>query len=297
MLKTQQKNFNRLPFWFKQEISSVEKLKDLQSLFRSLEVNTVCESAHCPNRIACWSENTATFMILGNVCTRACRFCAVLTGTPNNVNQQEPVNVALAVKKLGLKYVVITSVTRDDLEDGGANQFLQTVREVKRLISGIKVEVLIPDFLADKDSIKIIVDSKADVIGHNLETVESLSEHIRPQASYGRSLKTLKLIKDINPDQITKSGLMVGLGETREELYSAMKDLIKAGCDILTLGQYLAPSQKERHVEVARFVNPDEFTEYRLLAEGLGFKHVVSAPLVRSSYIAHEVYNKCINNL
>ena len=285
---------NRLPSWFKQEIPNMEKARSMKDLFRETGLHTVCESAHCPNIGECWGRGTATFMILGDVCTRACRFCAVAAGKPLVVDPHEPQHVARAVQKLNLKFVVITSVARDDLPDEGAEQFAQTIFEIRRLLPDVKIEILIPDFSGLAENIKIVTDARPEVISHNIETVVRLSKKVRPQAEYQRSLETLKIMRELGSSLIVKSSLMVGLGETREEVIATMKDLLQAGCDILTIGQYLAPSQSKRHVPVERFITPEEFESYKVLGLSLGFKYVASGPLVRSSYLAEEGYRECM---
>lgn len=284
----------RLPAWFHQDIPSAEKITALKSSFDKAKINTVCQGAHCPNLGACWSKGTATFMILGNVCTRSCRFCAVKTGIPASVNPGEPKAVAQAIKEMHLDHAVVTSVTRDDLPDAGAGHFARTIFEIRRVNPQTKIEVLIPDLLGDKNLIAVVVDAKPDVIAHNIETVRRLSPLLRPQADYERSLVVLKIVKDIAPKIIVKSGLMLGLGESDADIKEAMKDLLQNGCDILTLGQYLAPSKGVRHVRVERFFSPEEFSRYKENALALGFKYVLSAPLVRSSYLAKEAYLQCL---
>ncbi|MDD3375005.1 MAG: lipoyl synthase [Candidatus Omnitrophica bacterium] len=286
-----------LPSWFKQKIPNKNKIDSMKESFAQLGIYTVCEHSYCPNMGSCWSAGVATFMILGDRCTRACRFCAVESGQAKEVDPFEPCHVAQAVKRLGLKYVVVTSVTRDDLEDQGAAQFSKTIQEIKASVPGIRIEVLVPDFLGNENLIKIVLDAEPSVFGHNLETVKRLSTLFRPQADYERSLNVLRLAKQLNPGIFTKSGLMVGLGETKQEVKQAMRDLRAAGCDLLTIGQYLAPSKKERHVCVDRFVLPDEFKEYKTFGMSIGFGHVLSGPLVRSSYLAEDGYQNCLNRL
>ncbi|MBL8012548.1 MAG: lipoyl synthase [Candidatus Omnitrophica bacterium] len=284
----------RLPSWFRQEIPDAQKIQSLKQMFRSAKLHTVCESAHCPNLGKCWGQGVATFMILGEVCTRACRFCAVKAGLPQKLDANEPFEVAQAVKDLKLRYVVITSVARDDLQDEGAGHFAETIHETRRLSPGIKIEVLIPDFSAKYESLKTLTDSVPEVVSHNIETVRRLSNSIRPQAQHDRSLQVLRMIRQLNKNIIVKSSFMVGLGETDEEIAQLMQELAQTGCQILTIGQYLAPSQMKRHVPVRRFVTPEQFDRYRDQAMAMGFKYVMSAPLVRSSYIAEEGYNGCM---
>lgn len=284
---------NRLPSWFKQEIPDMQKIHGMKGLFRSTGLHTVCESAHCPNIGECWGRGTATFMILGDICTRACRFCAIAAGKPSDVDSREPRHVALAVQKLNLRYVVITSVARDDLADEGAGHFAATIREIRALNPSTKTEVLVPDFSGKRENLKIVTDVRPEVMSHNIETVRRLSKKIRPQADYQRSLDTLRIMKELDPSIFVKSSLMVGLGETKEEVIETMRDLIDAGCDLLTIGQYLAPSKAKRHLPVVYFVSPKEFDEYKDTGLKLGFKHIFSGPLVRSSYIAEEGYKEC----
>ncbi|MBN1870218.1 MAG: lipoyl synthase [Candidatus Omnitrophica bacterium] len=287
----------RLPPWFRQRIPDIKKIREMKKRFDAAGLHTVCQSASCPNMGKCWEEGVATFMILGDTCTRACRFCAVKSGQPEAVDPNEPREVALAVAGLGLKYAVITSVTRDDLADGGAQQFVDTVNAVRKACPGTKMELLIPDFLNDSDALKKIAAVKPEVIGHNIETVRRLSPSIRPQADYVRSLQVLKRIKRLTASAVfIKSGLMAGLGETDDEVVEAMQDLLDAGCDILTVGQYLAPTRTKRHVKVERFVAPEMFEFYQHKGLGLGFKYVMSAPLARSSFIAEQGYLQCVRS-
>ena len=250
-------------------------------------VHTVCEEAHCPNRGKCFSQNRATFLILGTRCTRACGFCGVEGGPPLTPDPEEPVRVGLTARELGLKYVVITSVTRDDLADGGASQFALTVQELKRRIEGCRVEVLVPDFRGSRESLEKVLEAGPDVFGHNLETVERLYPVVRPGARYERSLAVLASARQLSPTMRTKSGLMVGLGETCEEMTQAFRDLREAGCDLLTVGQYLRPSA--RNLPVSEYVQPDMFRQYRKRGESMGFSRVEAAPLVRSSMNAEEM--------
>lgn len=286
----------RLPAWFRQPVPCAERISVLKSSLEKLAIHTVCQSAHCPNLGRCWKKNTATFMILGDTCTRSCRFCAVPSGIPGSLNLDEPIAVAKAVKKLGFDYVVVTSVTREDLEDQGCQHFAQTIKHVRALNPGIKVEVLIPDFLGKKDLIETVVRAFPEVIAHNIETVRRLTPALRPRADYERSLSVLKTVKEANPNIFVKSGIMVGLGETLDEIEETMQDLYLAGCDILTIGQYLAPSTTARHVPVARFVSPEEFEQYKEKALAIGMKYVFSSPLVRSSYLAKEAYQSCLES-
>jgi len=275
----------QLPSWLTKKMPSPEVMKKMRELLSSLSLHTVCEEARCPNIGECFSHKTATFMILGNVCTRNCRFCAVSKGIPLPPDPKEPERVAEAVAKLGLRYVVITSVTRDDLTDGGAEQFAGTISSIKKLCGEeILVEVLIPDFGGSVSSLKKVLEAKPFVVNHNLETVPRLYPEVRPEANYQRSIRLLKECKRINPGIYTKSGLMVGLGERVNEVVQVMKDLREASCNILTIGQYLRPSKK--HLEVKEFVPPDAFNRYKEIAYSLGFLYVASSPFVRSSYMA-----------
>ncbi len=285
----------RLPSWFKQDLPDPDKMRDMKHLFRNFHLHTVCESAHCPNTGKCWGQGVAAFMILGEICTRSCRFCAVKAGHPVPVDSQEPRRLALAVKELNLRYAVITSVSRDDLPDRGAGQFRAVIDELRRWVPLTKIEVLTPDFSNKEENLKKIAEAAPEVIGHNIETVRRLSLRVRPQADYDRSLEVLKKFKQLAPDSFIKSGFMVGLGETRDEVFHLMKDLRETGCHILTIGQYLAPARMKRHVTVERFVVQEEFEEYKRQGLALGFKHVMSGPLVRSSYIAEEGYRECYN--
>ena len=253
---------------------------------RGLNLHTVCEEARCPNIGECWNNRTATFMILGNVCTRSCGFCAVLTGKPTELDLDEPRRVADAAGQMGLKHAVITSVNRDELADGGAAVFAATIREIRTHVPGCAVEVLTPDFKGDRDAIKTVIDARPDTFNHNIETVPRLYPAVRPQAKYRRSLEVLRYAKELNPEGLTKSGFMVGLGEVEEEIQRTMLDLREHDVDILTIGQYLRPS--ENHLPMSRYYAPKEFAAFRKLGFEMGFKHVESGPLVRSSYHAHE---------
>ena len=268
----------------------MERIRTMKDLFRGGRLHTVCESANCPNMGACWKEGVATFMILGGTCTRACRFCSVPAGRPELIDREEPQHVALAVKQLGLRYVVVTSVARDDVEDEGAGQFAQTIAAIRALTPEVKIEVLIPDFSAKEESLKTLSAAAPEVISHNIETVRRLSPHIRPQALHDRSLQVLRRFRELNPGSFVKSSLMVGIGETDEEIIEVMGELIEAGCQILTIGQYLAPTQARRHLPVQRFLTPQEFKVLSQKGLEMGFVYVESGPLVRSSYIAEQGY-------
>lgn len=276
----------RLPDWLKRPLPVGNENSYTESLLRDLKLETVCENARCPNRPECYSRRTATFMVLGNVCTRPCGFCSVPRGETQPLEDDEPARVAEASARLGLKHVVITSVTRDDLPDGGAEHFRQCVEAV-RVRTGAAVEVLTPDFLGDTDAIDIVLESRPDVFNHNLETVPRLYRRVRGRAEYRRSLDLLAHVKKRMPDGVTKAGLMLGLGETTDELFDVFADLRAVRCDVLTLGQYLAPTLK--HIPVARFVPPAEFDDLAARARTLGFKQVVAGPYVRSSYHADDM--------
>ena len=278
----------RRPEWLKLSPFDAATVAAMRKLTRPLKLHTVCESARCPNRQECFSQGTATFMILGDVCTRDCSFCAVQSGRPRSPDPGEPDNIVAAVARLGLRYAVITSVTRDDLPDGGASHFARTIDAIHDYDPGIMVEALIPDFAGSLSALKTVTDASLAVLNHNVETVPRLYPEVRPQADYRRSLEVLRSARLLNPALRTKSGLMVGLGETKEEVVRVMADLRHAGCDLLTIGQYLAPST--RHHELVRFVHPDEFGEYQDAGMEMGFRYVAAGPLVRSSFHAGEAY-------
>jgi lipoic acid synthetase len=280
--------YTRRPEWLKLGALDPVVLNRATKLARDLRLHTVCESARCPNRTGCFSEGTATFMILGDICTRNCTFCAVKHGRPKAPDPQEPDHVVQAVDRLGLRYVVVTSVTRDDLPDGGSSQFAQTIKAVREYDPSIEVEVLTPDFQGSARALQTVVDAHPAVLNHNVETVPRLYPEVRPQAKYDRSLDLLKQAKLLDSGLLTKSGLMLGLGESRDEVVQVMADLRQAGCDLLTIGQYLQPSLQ--HHQLVRYVRPEEFEELRIVGEKLGFVSVVSGPLVRSSYHAAEIY-------
>jgi lipoyl synthase len=276
----------RLPEWIKVRVSEGENFKELRDLVRQQRLHTVCEEAHCPNIFDCWNRGTATFMILGAVCTRACRFCAVTSGRPTELDVGEPTRVAESIAQLRLRHAVITSVDRDDLRDGGAEIFARTVRAIRRRSPGTTVEVLTPDFQGDRAAIRAVAEARPDIFNHNTETVPRLYARIRPKAVYMNSLGLLRHVKEIDPTMVTKSGVMVGLGETREELLQVFVDMRQHQVDVLTIGQYLRPSRK--HAEVVRYYHPDEFAGLKAEALDLGFLHVESGALVRSSYHADE---------
>ena len=276
----------RLPDWLKRPLPVGNENFFTNNLIHELGLETVCESARCPNRPECWSRRTATFMVMGNLCTRPCGFCSVPRGTPEALETDEPARVAEAAHRLGLKHVVITSVTRDDLSDGGAEHFYQCVLAVRARTSA-RIEVLTPDFLGDTAAIDRVIEAQPEVFNHNTETVPRFYKKVRGRAEYQRSLDLLARVKAKAPHIVTKSGLMLGLGETREELLDVFGDLRSAGCDVLTLGQYLSPTLK--HIPVARYLPPEEFDQLAVLARSLGFREVASGPFVRSSYHADEM--------
>jgi lipoyl synthase len=276
----------RIPEWIKVRVHEGEDYRELKELVRSQRLHTVCEEAHCPNIYDCWSRRTATFMILGDVCTRACRFCAVTSGRPTELDIGEPIRVAESIAQLGLRHAVITSVDRDDLRDGGAEIFARTIRAIRRRSPDTSVEVLTPDFQGDREAIRTVVEARPDIFNHNTETVPRLYARIRPKAVYANSLALLRYVKELTPQMVTKSGVMVGLGEETEELLQVFRNMREHSIDVLTIGQYLRPSAK--HAEVVRYYPPEEFRELKRAAEAMGFAHVESGPLVRSSYHADE---------
>ena len=278
----------RKPEWMRVRLSSTAHLNKVNNLLKQYNLNTVCQAANCPNRLECFSSKTATFMILGKECTRHCRFCNVTANPPEPIDVNEPNNVAEAIRDLGLKHAVITSVTRDDLEDEGAYHFNKTVKAIRKLNPNTSIEVLTPDFNGREDLIEIVVKAKPDVYNHNIETVRSLYEEVRPEANYLQSLNVIKTIKKLDNKMVTKSGIMLGLGESEDEVIETLKDLRNSGCDIITIGQYMQPSQK--HIKMVRYIHPDEFKNYETIAYKLGFKAVASSPLVRSSYKALESF-------
>ncbi|MGZ3583868.1 MAG: lipoyl synthase [Ktedonobacterales bacterium] len=274
----------RRPDWLRVRIPTGENYDELKRLMRTKALHTVCEEARCPNIGECWSHRTATFMILGSVCTRSCGFCAVATGRPMALDWEEPRRVAEAVAQMGLRHVVVTSVNRDELHDGGATIFAATIRWIRRLNPECAVEVLTPDFKGSRDALKILLDARPSVYSHNVETVPRLYRRVRPQAVYERSLDVLRWSKEMYPDIPTKTGFMLGLGETKDEVLALMHDLHAADVNILTIGQYLQPSHE--HLPIERYVTPEEFREYAREGRAMGFRHVESGPLVRSSYHA-----------
>ena len=286
-MMTELKPRPRLPEWLRITLPTSDSFARTRSLLDELKLHTVCESAKCPNHWECWSKGTATFMIAGDRCTRACGFCAVSTAKPLALEADEPLRVAEATRRMGLRHIVITAVARDDLADGGANHFRRTIDMVRELNPGIVIEVLVPDFNDHDRSIETVLAANPHIFNHNLETVRRLTPDVRHRATYDRSLSVLRKVKARRGGTIyTKSGLMLGLGEQHDELLTAMRDLRAAGCDILTLGQYLQPTLK--HLPVVEFVNPEKFADFKVRAEELGFVHVASGPMVRSSYHADE---------
>lgn len=280
--------FKRKPEWLKVKIDNPKNLMHVNTLIRSLNLNTVCEGANCPNRMECFSKKTATFMILGNVCSRHCRFCNIESGTLLPPDITEPCRVAQAVKSLGLKHAVITSVTRDDLSDGGAKIFAMTIEAIKEESPDTVIEVLIPDFKGDYDALVMVMNAKPHIINHNIETVKALYEAVRPEANYLQSLELLKRIKAYDHSIFSKSGFMLGLGETPEGIYELIKDLKASEVDILTIGQYLPPS--DLHAPLVEYIHPDQFKTYGEYAKSIGIRAVASSPLVRSSYNAMETF-------
>jgi lipoic acid synthetase len=280
-------NAHPRPDWLKVRFFGGENYQDLKSIMRTLGLHTVCESARCPNMGECWDHRTATFMILGNICTRTCGFCSVPSGKPlGPPEEDEPERVAEAVAKMGLRYAVVTSVNRDDQPDGGSAIFARTITEIRRRVPGCRVEVLIPDFRGEWSALETVLEARPDVLNHNMETVPRLYREVRKGAIYERSLELLRRAKEFSAEIPTKTGMMLGLGETRDEVIAAMSDLAAQHTDILTLGQYMQPDRE--HLPIVRYVHPDEFAEYKQIGEQMGFKHVESGPLVRSSYHAFE---------
>jgi lipoic acid synthetase len=276
------------PYWLKRPIASGESYQEIRDLLKEGHLHTVCQEALCPNLGECFSKKTATFLILGDRCTRNCRFCAIDQGISGHPDPDEPRRVAEAAKHLGLRYVVVTSVTRDDLQDGGAAQFEKTVFEIRRKVPKARIELLIPDFQGSERALRRVVDACPDVLNHNMETVPRLYPTVRPEADYNSSLRLLRRVHEWAPEMTTKSGLMLGLGEARDELLGVFADLLTMNCRVLTLGQYLQPSKN--HLPVKRFVPPEEFDELKGIALDMGFLQVASGPFVRSSYHAGELF-------
>jgi lipoic acid synthetase len=272
----------RLPPWFKVKITQGPDYQDVRRTMDTLGLHTICEEARCPNVWECWNNRTATFLILGDICTRRCHYCAVSTGRPGRLDREEPLRVAKAIEALGLRHAVITSVNRDELEDGGAEIFAETIRQIRRFTPTCAVEVLIPDFEGNQAALEVVVKERPEILNHNIETVRRLFPSIRPQGKYARSIELLAYAKHMGA--CTKSGLIVGMGENRDEVREVMRDLRSVGCEILTIGQYLQPTKQ--HLPVSRFYHPDEFAALKAEGLALGFRHVESGPLVRSSYHA-----------
>ena len=285
----------RLPDWFKVKAPGGENFLEIRKKIKRASLNTVCEEAACPNIGECWDRGTATFMILGDTCTRACSYCNVKTGWPGTTDPAEPLRVATTVKQMELSYTVITSVDRDDLPDYGSGIFEQTITRIRQVAPDCKIEVLIPDFEGDYESLERVVKAGPHVLNHNIETTRRVFRKVRPRGDYDLSLELLKRVKEINPHMPSKSGMMVGLGETKSELLETMNDLRAVDCDLLTIGQYLRPST--RHHPIIRFYRPDEFTELEQTGLKMGFKHVASGPLVRSSYHADDQHNAAIDKI
>ncbi len=275
----------RKPDWLKIKVTSEHR--EVSKLLKEKNLFTVCEEASCPNRMECFSRKTATFMILGSICTRSCTYCDVQTGVPEDVVDDSD-NIIQTIEALDLKYVVVTSVDRDDLDDGGASQFVKTIEKVKA--KGCQIEVLIPDFQGQEAPLKSVVDAKPDVLNHNIEATRSIFNDVCPEGDYELSINLLKRVKDMDPEMTTKSGLIVGMGETKEDVFATLRDLREVGVDIVTIGQYLQPSKE--NIDVVEYIEPKRFAEYANYGLELGFKNVYSGPFVRSSYNAEEVYNK-----
>lgn len=274
----------RLPEWLTIRLPRPEAIKNVERMMRDKNLHTVCESARCPNLPECWSKQTATFMILGDTCTRSCGFCAIKVGKGLELDPFEPFNVAMTAKKMGMKHVVVTSVARDDLADEGATQFARTIEMLHKHIPEVIVEVLTPDFKAKPDCVRTVTAAHPEIYNHNIETIERLHTVVRPQAKYARTLRVLEMVKELDPTIYTKSGLMLGLGETRDEVLTTLRDLRKVGVDAVTIGQYLRPTM--HHLPVVSFIHPDEFAEYERIGEEMGFAFVASGPFIRSSYNA-----------
>lgn len=285
----------RLPDWFKVKAPGGESYLEIRKKIKGASLNTVCEEAACPNIGECWDRGTATFMILGDTCTRACSYCNVKTGWPGTVDKAEPFRVASTVKQMELSYAVITSVDRDDLPDYGSEIFAETIAQVGRTTPDCKVEVLIPDFEGDRECLKRVIDAGPHVLNHNIETTRRVFKKVRPRGNYDLSLELLGRVKEVNPHMPSKSGMMVGLGETRDEVLETMQDLRNVNCDLLTIGQYLRPSK--RHHPIIRFYRPEEFKELEKIGLEMGFKHVAAGPLVRSSYHADDQHNAAIDKI
>lgn len=278
------KNDLRIPPWLRVKLPGNKNFASTGELLEGLGLNTVCQNAKCPNIFECFSQKVATFLILGQNCSRNCAFCNINSSSPEPVDETEPKRVAKAVERLGLRHAVITSVTRDDLADGGADHFAQTIKEIRGINNQTTLEVLIPDFKGDNKALETVLNERPEILNHNVETTPELYPEIRPQADYKQSLKVLKRAKELNPEGKIKSGFMVGLGETDEQVKQILRDLYRTGCDIVTIGQYMRPSRN--HPPVKRYVHPEDFEKYQKTGEDMGIAHVFSAPLVRSSYNA-----------
>ena len=274
----------RLPPWFKVRFPGGENYRRIVGVMRERRLHTICEEARCPNIGECWENGAATFLILGDICTRACAYCAVTSGKPQALDSLEPLRVASAVEAMGLRHAVVTSVNRDDLDDGGASVYVETIRRIRERAPGCRVEVLIPDYQGA--ALRTVVDERPDILNHNIESVERLFPRVRPKGNYRRSIELLAQAKEWAPEMITKSGVIAGMGESKDEIVETMADLREADVDVLTIGQYLRPTEK--HIKIARFYRPEEFDELKAAGLAMGFSHVESGPLVRSSYHAHE---------
>ncbi len=274
----------RLPPWFKVRFPGGENYRRIVGVMRERRLHTICEEARCPNIGECWENGAATFLILGDICTRACAYCAVTSGKPLALDPMEPLRVASAVEAMQLRHAVVTSVNRDDLDDGGASVYVETIRRIRERAPGCRVEVLIPDYQGD--ALRAVVDEQPDILNHNIESVERLFPRVRPKGDYRRSIELLAQVRDWAPDMTTKSGVIAGMGESKDEIIQTMADLREADVDVLTIGQYLRPTEK--HIKIDRFYRPEEFDELKAVGLAMGFAHVESGPLVRSSYHAHE---------
>ncbi len=288
-------SYQKKPDWLRKRVKFNKQVQKTRNILSSLDLHSVCENAQCPNMGECFAKETATFMIMGNICTRNCSFCAVASGEPGSLDDKEPEHLAQAVKKLGLKHVVITSVTRDDLKDGGASHFSKTIKEIKKMIrSQIIIEVLTPDFQMKENALKKVINTGPDIFNHNLETVPRLYSQVRPEADYGRSLKVLNFVKQNSEEIYTKSGIMLGLGEKEAEVVRVMEDLREVDCDILTIGQYLQPGFE--HIPVKEYIKPKVFAKYEKTGKDLGFKFIAAGPYVRSSYQAEKFSKKYLKD-
>ncbi len=286
---------SRLPSWLKKKIPSPETVAAVNGMMRAAKLHTVCESARCPNLGECWSKKTATFMILGDICTRNCGFCAIAVGRPLDVDPDEPRRVAEAAREMGLKHVVVTSVARDELPDDGAGHFAATIRALRDAIPGVIVEVLTPDFKGKRWCVRLVAEARPDIYNHNIETVERLSPAVRPQARYERTLDVLRAVKNMDPAIHTKSGIMLGLGEMHDEVIKTLSDLRQVGVSAVTIGQYLRPTTS-KHLPVAEYIHPNRFEEYERIGDRMGFLFVASGPFVRSSYNAQAFSEKLLAN-